>query len=153
MASSIDALDVLRGIRDRSYAEGGVFWIREGELGVFDPEAAQQVNALNFDDLTLPDKLADLLRGRSSKPFSWKTVRAAWTAQLRKMSDAGAHGELAGRMSDLLDERLGRPVDLVWAAQEVCTQSLVPVVVAGLGAADTKHVLRDQDYKLRRLLK
>src|SRR4029077_14053086 len=28
-----------------------------------------------------------------------------------------------------------------------------PVVVAGLGAADTKHVLRDQDYKLRRLLK
>jgi cytochrome P450 len=153
MASSLDALDVLRGIRERSYAEGGVFWIREGELGVFDPEAAQQVNALNFDDLTLPDKLADLLRGRSSKPFSWKTVRAAWTAQLRKMSDAGAHGALADRMGELLDERLGRPVDLVWAAQEVCTQSLVPVVVAGLSARDTKQVLRDQDYKLQRLLK
>ncbi|HEX4497564.1 MAG TPA: hypothetical protein VIE43_17960 [Thermoanaerobaculia bacterium] len=83
----------------------------------------------------------NLLRGRSSKPFSWKTVRAAWIAQLRKISDAGAHGAL------------GRPVDLVWAAQEVCTQSLLPVVVEGLSAADQTLVLRDQDYKLRRLLK
>src|SRR5262245_3637026 len=152
MAVSAGERDVLRDLRERSYAEGGVFWLSDDELGVFDPGMAQEINALNFKDLTLPDKLGDLLRGRSSPPFYWKRMRAVWTAQMRRISDAEGIGRLAVRMSALLDERLGRPLDLVWAAQEVSARSLVPVVVAGLPPADTARVLRDQTFKISSLL-
>jgi cytochrome P450 len=144
--------DVLRELRERSYAEGGVFWISDDELGVFDPDMAQEINALNFKDLTLPDKLGDLLRGRRSRPFHWKQVRAVWTAQMRRLADAEGIGQLAVRMSGLLDQRLGRPLDLVWAIQEVSVRSLLPVVMAGLGPAGTARVLRDQDLKIGDLL-
>lgn len=147
-----DELDFVRDLRTRSYSEGAVFWIREGELGVFEPEAAQKVNALNFHDLALPDKLADVVRGRTSEPFSWKEVRATWLTQLRRMSGTDTITQLGARMDALLAERLDRPINLSWMAQEVCTQALVPIVVAGLTPADTARVLRDQDYKLRRLM-
>lgn len=152
MAASPGELDVLRDLRARSYAEGGVFWLDDQELAVFDPVMAQQVNALNFADLILPDKLGDLLRGRTGKPFYWKQLRAVWINQMRRLSDAEGLGRLAGRMSALLDERLGRPLDLVWAAQEVSARSLVPVVVDGLSPGDTERVLRDQTLKIGHLL-
>lgn len=152
MAVSPGELDVLRELRDRSYAEGGVFWVTGDELAVFDPELAQQINALNFHDLTLPDGLGDLLRGRSSEPMRWQRIRAAWIAQMRRLSDAEGLEQLAARMGHLLDERLDRPLDLVWAAQEVSARALVPVVVDGLGAADTARVLRDQTFKIGELL-
>jgi cytochrome P450 len=144
-------LDFVREMRARKAAEGGVFW--NGDvLAVFDAEAAQRISALNFGDLTLPDKLSDLLRGRTGEPVSWKGVRAAWLAKMRHLGDSEGVGQLADRMAGLLDERLGRPLDLVWVAQEVCTRSLLPVVVAGLSAADTARVIRDQTLKLQRLL-
>ena len=152
LAQASADLDILRDLRTRSYAEGGIVWMSEGELGVFDPEAALRVNAINFKDLTLPDKLGDLLRGRSSEPFSWKQVRAAWLEQLRRLTNAEGTAGLAGRMEALLAERAGRPLDLVWAAQEVATQSLLPIVVSGLRPAAQARVLRDQRYKLERLL-
>jgi cytochrome P450 len=152
MAVSPGELDILRDLRARSYAEGGVFWLDDQELAVFDPVMAQQVNALNFADLALPDKLGDLLRGRAGKPFYWKQLRAVWIAQMRRLSDAERLGRLANRMSALLDERLDRPLDLVWAAQEVSARSLVPVVVDGLSPGDTARVLRDQTLKIGHLL-
>lgn len=145
-------LEFVREMRARKAAEGGVFWHTDDVLAVFDAEAAQKINALNFADLTLPDKLADLLRGKSGEPVSWRQVRAAWMTQLRHLSGPESVSRLADRMSALLDERLDRPIDLVWAAQEVTTQSLVPIVVAGLSRADTARIVRDQALKLRRLL-
>lgn len=145
--------DLVRELRTRCHAEGGVFWARENELGVFEPEAARQVNALNFADLTLADKLADVVRGRSSEPYSWKDVRAAWMPQLRRLSDAEGIRQLACRMEALLDARRGRPLDLVWVAHEVITQALLPVVVKALPASDEACVHRDQELKLRRLLR
>ena len=152
MATPPEEIEFVRKMRARNRAEGGVFWVDDDVLAVFDADAAQKINAINFRDLTLPDKLADVLRGRSGDPVSWKEVRAAWIAQLRRLSDAEGVGKLAGRMTDLLEERLDRPLDLLWVIQEVCTRALVPVVVAGLTHADTTRVLRDQTYKLRRLL-
>ena len=145
-------LDFVRDMRTRTAAEGGIFWNGDGVLSVFEAEAAKKINALNFSDFTLPDKLADLLRGRAGEPVSWKQVRVAWIAQLRHLANAEGVGQLAVRMEGLLDERLGRPLDLVWLAQEVCTRSLLPVVVAGLSAADTARIIRDQTLKLKRLL-
>jgi len=152
MAVSPGEEDVLRDLRARSYAEGGIFWVSDDELAVFDPDVAQQINTANFSDLVLPDKLGDLVRGRTGKPFHWQEVRAVWIAQMRRLSDAEGLAQLAARMSSLLDERLDRPLDLVWAAQEVSAQALVPVVVAGLSADDTVRVLRDQTQKIRHLL-
>jgi cytochrome P450 len=152
MAVSPGEQDVLHDLRARSYAEGGVFWLNDDELAVFDPHVAQQINAINFSDLILPDKLGDLLRGRDGEPFHWQRLRAAWLAQTKRLSDAEGLGKLAGRMSALLDERLGRPLDLVWAAQEVSARALVPMVVDGLRPADTARVLRDQTLKIGHLL-
>ena len=152
MTTLLEERDFVREMRTRSTAEDGIVWTDDGELGVFDPDAAQKVNALNFSSLTLPDKLADLLRGRSGQPVSWKQVRAAWIAQLRRQSDAEGIRQLAARMGALLDQRLDRPLDLVWVAQEVCTQALLPIVVTGLAPTDTARILRDQTVKLSRLL-
>lgn len=144
-------LDFVREMRARKAAEGGVFW-NDDVLAVFDADAAQKINALNFGDLILPDRLSDLLRGRTGEPVSWKGVRAVWAEQLRRLTDTAGVAQLAARMEGLLDERLDRRLDLVWVAQEVCTRSLLPVVVAGLSAADTARVVRDQTLKLKRLL-
>lgn len=147
-----EEMEFVRDMRARSAAEGHVFWHTPDVLAVFDAEAAQRANTVNFRDMTLPDKLADLVRGQAGDPVTWKSVRAAWMAQLRHLSGAEGVGKLGARMAALMDERLDRPLDLVWAVQEVCTRSLVPVVIADLSTADTARVLRDQTYKLRRLL-
>jgi cytochrome P450 len=152
MATDFLESNFAREMRTRSQVEGGVFWIRDGQLAVFEPEAAQKIHALDFGDLTLPDKLEDLVRGRKGEPVSWKNVRAGWLAQMRRLSEAEAVARLADRMAALIDERLDRPLDLVWAVQEVFSQSLIPVVVTGLPPADLARVLRDQDLKLRRLV-
>lgn len=152
MAAPPEEIAFVREMRARSRTEGGVFWASDDVLAVFDAEMARKANAIEFKDLTLPDKLADLLRGRSGDPVSWKEVRAAWIAQLRNIADAEGVGRLAVRMAELLEERRDRPLDLVWAIQEVCTRALVPVVVDGLSPADTARVLRDQTDKLQRLL-
>lgn len=60
---------------------------------------------------------------------------------------------IAAHMGELIDERLDRSIDLVWAVQQVCTQALLPVVVDGLPPADRERILRDQDCKLARLVR
>lgn len=152
MAQPHEEMEFAREMRVRSAAEGPVFWHVPDVLAVFDAETAQKANAANFRDMTLPDKLADLVRGRTGDPVTWRAVRTAWMTPLRHLSGAEGVGPLADRMTALLEERLNRPLDLVWAVQEVCTQALVPVVIEGLSPADTARVLRDQTYKLKRLL-
>jgi cytochrome P450 len=147
-----DESEVIRELRAQREAEGSLFWLSSGELGVFDPEAAQKIHTLNFGDLTLPDKLADQLLVRKGEPVSWKNVRAVWLSQMRRLSGAEALSRLAARMGELLDERLDRPLDLLWAAQEVCSQSLAPTVVTGLSATDMAQVVRDQQLKIGRIL-
>lgn len=145
-------LDSIRSLRERSWAGDGVFWMADGELAVFDPDAAQQVNAKNFEDLILPDRLADVLRGRKGDPFNWKEIRASWTGQLRRLMEPERLRSLAEGMAAELDRRLDRDLDLAWLGQEVATRSLVPVVIDGLPAADLARIHRDQDYKLARLM-
>lgn len=152
MTASTGEQDILRDLRARTAAEGGVFWNREDELAVFDPDLAQHINTVNFSDLVLPDKLGDLLRGRAGKPLHWKQIRAAWIAQIRRLSETEGLGQLTGRMSRLLDERLDRPLDLTWVAQEVFAQALLPVVIDGLSERETARILRDQTLKIRVLL-
>lgn len=141
--------DALKALRERSQAEGGVFWVNEDLLALFDPRASQVINQANFDDLALPDKLTDQLRGQKSEPFYWRGVRAPWIEQVRELSTAEGLSTLLERMDALLEARAGRSRDWVWVSQEVIAQSLVPVVIDGLGARDTAKVLRDQELKIR----
>lgn len=149
MAVSPGQTDVLRDLRARSCAENGVFWAGDDMLAIFDPKLAQEINALNFSDLVLPDKLSDLLLGRTGKPIYWQQIREAWLDQMRRLGEIGEIEQLAARMGLLLDERAGSPRDLVWAAQEVISQALIPIVINGLDSARASLVLRDQNLKIR----
>ncbi|MDX1998650.1 MAG: cytochrome P450 [Thermoanaerobaculia bacterium] len=153
MAKAVLEVDFVGEVRERRAKEGGVFRTSDGELAVFDPQAAQRINALNFADLTLPDKLLDVVRGKPGDPVSWKLVRSALSSRLADLSAGPALESLAGRMAALLDERLGENVDLVWLAQQVITRSLLPIVIDGLGPKDHAKILRDQDFKLARLVR
>ncbi|HEY0735787.1 MAG TPA: cytochrome P450 [Herpetosiphonaceae bacterium] len=152
MDTAPEEVGFVRELRSRCAAEGRIFWINDKQLAVFDPDIALHINAINFSDLTLPDKLADLVRGRTGKPISWKSVRTAWIEQLRRLSDSEGVGRIAARVSALIDEHLDRPVDLVWLAREICTRAFFPLVLADLPPADRARVLRDQTFKVDRLM-
>jgi hypothetical protein len=144
--------DFVREVRERCAREGGVLWLEKDELGVFEPEAARNIHACHYADLTLEDKLSDVVRGKRSEPVSWKDLRALWMAQLRRLSGGDGLRVLEARMVALLEARRGRLLDLVWLAHEVITGSLLSVVVASMPDADRALVQRDQERKLRRLL-
>lgn len=153
-ADSIDPAetDLLRPLREQSRTKGSVFWSSDDELAVLDPELAQQVNAANYVDLTLPDKLGDLLLGRKSPPVYWKQVRAAWSAQLRRLAEADGARQLAERMQALLDRRLDRRLDLVRLAQDLSVEALVPTVLAELPPGAMQRVLRAHELRIQGLL-
>lgn len=152
MATAIEETERVRTLRQRGLEEKGLFWADDGVLCVFDPQAAQKVNAVNFADLTLPDKLSDVLRGRSGEPFSWKRVRTAWLERIGRLSEPEPVARFAERMETELDRWLGREVDLMWAIQQVATKALVPSVIDGLPPGALRRVHRDLDAKLHRLL-
>jgi cytochrome P450 len=140
----------LRELRDRCAAEGGIFRTERGDVAVLDAAAAQLASSANDADLTMPDRLVDLLRGRKGAPVSWRQVRAGWAAKLARLVEPPHIERLAARMSGLLADHLERAVDLAWVAQDVATGSLLPVVIAGLSPADDARIRRDQ-AKLQRL--
>ncbi len=135
------------------HREGERVFPLTGMLAVLDPHRAQEVNAATFADVSMPDRLVDLLRGRSSPTVLWKEVRAAWVSQLAKLAAPAHVAALEARMADLADERLGRPVELPWAIQEIFTQALIPTVLADLSPRELAAVRRDQLSKLARLMR
>jgi cytochrome P450 len=153
MDTAPEEVDFVREMRTRSHAEGSIFWANDNELAIFDPELSQKINAINFGDLTLPDKLADVVRRRQGDPVSWIQVRSAMSSQLRHLSDAAGIGRLDASMRKLIDERLDQELDLTWAAQQVCTRAILPAVIAGIPPADETRILRDQHFKLARLVR
>lgn len=124
----------------------------DGVLAVFDPVAAQAVNARNFAELVLPEKLSDLLLRREGEKVRWQELRDAWLSQIRRLSSGEELEKLALRMAALLDERSAGERDLVWVAQEVISRALVPTVIDGLSPADTERVLRDQMFKIENVM-
>jgi hypothetical protein len=144
--------DMLRDLRAPSAANGGVFR-RDEALMVFDANAAVKANADNFADLTLPDRLLDLIRRKPSPAVSWKQVRAAWVAQMRRLSGENELAALNDRMDKLLRARAGEHVNLAWLAHEVSFRSLVPVVLDGFSEKDKARMTVDALTKLDRLMR
>jgi cytochrome P450 len=152
MTSPGHATDFLHDLRQRSAAEGGVFWVDDQRLAVFEPAAARRVSAANWRRLVMPDRFVDVVRRRRSAEVRWTTVRAAWLTRLRELTTAGHNAELVARMSRVIDARLGSDVDLVMLAQEVAVQSILPVIVTGLTDREHARLTQDVNQKLVRLV-
>jgi len=137
----------------RRDAEGPVFGIDENELAVFDADLARKINTANFADLDLGDRLVDVVRGRSSTPVLWSSVRSAWSAVLRELATADHHAALTARMAAVIDQRLDKPLNLVWLAQEVITRALIPIVIDGLTPRGSAAVHADMIWKITHLMR
>ncbi|GCD39564.1 MULTISPECIES: cytochrome P450 [Streptomyces] len=144
--------DFLHGLRLRSAAEGGVFWLEDGPLAVFEPSAAQLVSRANWDGLMMHDRFLDTLRRRHSAPVSWKRIRTAWLTQLHTLATEAHHTAMVTRMRQLIDSRLGDDVDLVLLAQDTAVQAMLPIALTGLTPRETARIVQDLNQKLLRLI-
>jgi cytochrome P450 len=152
MTSPHHATDFLHDLRLRSAAEGGVFWIDDKRLAIFEPAAARTVSNANWRGFVMPDRLVDVVRRRHSREIRWTRVRAAWLAQLHRLTTAEQTASMIERMAAVIDERLGDDVDLVMLGQDVAVRSMLPVALAGVTPREEAQLLRDLDQKLRRLI-
>ncbi|MET9291027.1 cytochrome P450 [Streptomyces sp. NPDC003077] len=144
--------DFLHHLRERSAAEGGIFWIEDDLLAVFEPDAARRISAENWHGFVMPDRFLDTVRRRRSAEVPWTRVRTEWLTQLHALATAEHHAALITRMERIIDARLGDDVDLVLLAQDVSVLSLLPVALAGLTPRETSWIAQDLDQKLMRLI-
>jgi cytochrome P450 len=152
MTSPGHATDFLHDLRRRSAQEGGVFWVDDDRLAVFEPAAAREVNRANWHGLVMPDRLVDVIRRRRSAEVRWTTVRGAWLTRLRELTTAEHNTTMMERMSRVLESRLGADVDLVMLAQEIAVETILPVIITGLTAKEAAHISEDVNQKLIRLV-
>lgn len=136
-------VEFMRKFRNRRREQGPIFWTEENILAVFDAQVAQRLEAANFADLTLLDGWSDALRGRPSEPVTWNQLRSGWSGQMRMLTSADGLQRLARRMEQLLDAESGRQQDLVWLAERVSIESLVPAIIGGLKPAANRRVIRE----------
>jgi cytochrome P450 len=146
-----DDPDALRGLREASAASDGVFWQTDRQLMVFDADAAARVNRDNYADLTLPDRLRDLLLRRTSPRVDWREVRSAWLGRLRALTGPDGLRALDRRMDAVLRARAGDRVRLTWLAHEVSFRSLLPIILSGLSESDAAALHADAVAKIARL--
>ncbi|MFT4928395.1 MAG: cytochrome P450 [Phenylobacterium sp.] len=141
----------IQQLRHRCDNEGGLFWLDEEQkkLAAFDPVIAKQINADNFADLTLPDRLKDQLKGQKSCPFSWGEIKDAWFKQMHTHSQPDQLEQLTTGMTELIDARLNQPLDLVLAAQDIFSQALLPTMIANLPDRQFKRIQTDQRLKIK----
>jgi cytochrome P450 len=145
-----DAIEVemVASLRRRRREEGRVFWndgrhTGQETLVVLDPQAAQRLEAENFADLTMLDDVADVIRNRPSERVDWGTLRAAWIGQMRHLTDAESLRQLARRMDDFLAANGGHAQDLLWLAERVTTETLIPAIIDGLSPRAKRAVIAE----------
>lgn len=142
------AVDRLAQARD----QGAVVQTEQG-AAVLCPFAAMKVNAANFVDTALPDRLVDLLRGRKSAEVSWKEVRSAWAPTAKRLTDAAPVAALDQRLRGLIDRRLSDEAsDLPKTLQAIFSQALIPLVLSDLKDGELRKVEADQRLKIEGLL-
>lgn len=146
--STVTEVESVKMLRRRRREEGPIFWAQENFLAVFDAQAVHRLEAANYADLTMLDGFSDVIRGRPSEPVTWNQLRSAWSAQMRTLTSADNLLQLAQRMDRLLGAEAGRIQDLVWLAERVSTESLVPAIIAGLKPAAQRRVIREIQAKV-----
>jgi cytochrome P450 len=152
MTSPDNEVDFLHDLRLRSQAEGGVFWVDEDHLAVFEPDAARQLNGANWHRFAMPDRFVDVIRRRGSPEVPWSHVRAGWLTQMRKITTGPYHTRMLARMGELIDARVGQDVDLVTLVQDLSVHTMLPVALSGLTPREAAHVVEDLNQQLVRLI-
>jgi cytochrome P450 len=146
--STVIESDSMHDFRRRRREEGAVFWARDDALAVFDAQTAQRLEAANYADLTMLDGFADVIRGRPSESVTWNKLRSGWSAQMRHLTNPDSLQQLAQRMDHLLAAEGARQQDLVWLAERVATEPLVPAIISGLKPAAQRRVIREIQAKV-----
>lgn len=144
--------DFLHDLRLRSAVEGGIFWLDDGQLAVFEPAAARLVSRANWNGLVMTDRLVDMIRRRHSTEVPWTRVRTAWLTQLHALTTGEHTAEMITRMERIIDARLGNDIDLVLLAQDIAVRSILPVALSGLTARESARITQDLHQKLLRLI-
>jgi cytochrome P450 len=138
-------------LRERCGNEGDMFWLdsEKSNLVAFDPQIAKQINLDNFADLTIPDKLSDELKGKSGCPFSWSEIKGSWFKKMQFHTQPNDLEQLTNRMTELIDQHLNKPVNLVVAIQEIFSQPLIDTVIKDLPPRHYQRILADQKLKIK----
>ncbi|WP_299494551.1 cytochrome P450 [uncultured Shewanella sp.] len=141
----------IRKLLHRCETEGNIFFIdpQNTTLGIFDPTVAKQINSDNYNDLTIPEKLSDQIKGQIGCPFSWATIRDAWQKAMQHPLQANELTKLTEHMSQLIDKQLSKEINLVSLSQEVIAQSLLPIIITNLSNKQIKSLLQDQQNKIK----
>lgn len=142
----------MQAILCRRREQGPIFWAENDLLAVFDARAVQRLEAANFADLTLLDGFVDTVRGRTSEQVTWTSLRSAWSTQMRALTDASGLRQLAGRMDHVLRSEGGQAQDLVWLAERISVEALIPGIIHGLGPTAHRRVVREVQSKIALVL-
>lgn len=140
---TVTETESVRTFRGRRREEGPVFWARDNFLAVFDAQTAQRLEAMNYADLTMLDDFTDVVRGKSSESVNWSQLRSAWSTRLRQLTTTEGLQALAQRMDQLLMTENGRQQDLVWLAERVSVESLIPSILSGLSPGAHRRVVSE----------
>lgn len=125
--------------------EGPVLEFQGDVVGIFDPVLAVKVDKANTDRLSVPDSLIDFLGLRKSKdPLAWSVVRTVLIEQSGRLSDPQHLRGLYSRMHAFLAQRTGAVRNLSELSWWTISQSLLPMLIDGLGEADTAALIGEQ---------
>ncbi|ROQ28730.1 MULTISPECIES: cytochrome P450 [Gammaproteobacteria] len=120
---------------------------------IFSATAAKEFSQKNYQDLTLPDRLIDILRRRSSSVVSWQEIRSGWIDVLKNQNTAPALKELYERMSHFWEvASLEAETDFSDLIQWMTVGSLLPSLVNDLSGEERQLIEADQKNKLSFLL-
>lgn len=141
-------------LKQRCHGGEENFSLNEQTTCIFSAAAAKTVSKQNYADLTLPDRLIDLLLRRKSAAVSWQEVRKLWLDTLRNTSSAEAlqhmHAEMAAYLAQA--HETGKVVNFSDLIQTMVVRTLLPHLVSGLSPQDAQQIYADQANKLAYLL-
>jgi cytochrome P450 len=140
-------------LMERVRREGPVLRTRPGFLGIFDPVLALDADIANASDLKVPRAFWEsLLPGRDRREVSWREVRALIIDRSRRLNRPEHLAALRERMRASLAGHADLTGDLTRIVAKAMSDSLVPMIIDGLGERGLRAVAADLDGKLDRLL-
>jgi cytochrome P450 len=141
-------------LKQRCHGGEENFSLNERTTCIFSAAASKAVSKENYADLTLPDRLIDLLLRRKSAAVSWQEVRMLWLDALRNTTSADALQHLYDEMAAFLAQahRSAQTVNFSDLIQKMVVRSLLSRLVIGLSEQDSSLIYADQDNKLAYLL-
>lgn len=144
----------ISALKQRCHAGEENFKLNDHTACIFSAAASKTVSKENYADLTLPDRLIDLILRRKSAAVSWQEIRMLWLDTLRNATSPTAllqlHGDMAAHLHQA--EQSASAVNFNDVIQHMVVRTLLPQLVSGLSEQDTRVIYADQQNKLAYLL-